>query len=597
MGKKVLFGILVCLVILTVLSGSCGSTTPSTTQTASTSISTKTPATTATAATTTSISTTSTATKANWWDKFGEPQYGGTLTYRLYAVFNNFDNYTAQGSIYNVWLETLWAWNWAVDRDMYSFKIMYTPDEYMQGNLAESWELSDPQTITVHLRQGVKWQNKAPVNGREFTAYDVLEHYDRVLGTGSGYTKPAPPSYAMTTNAYDKVTAVDKYTVQIKFKKPGLILSTAMGDLSFIEAPESVKAEGGMAAFKNAVGTGPWIPNEYIDSTSLTCVKNPDYWRYDECHSKNKLPYADQYKVLYILDTSTAEAALRTGKIDLIESVSWQQADSLLKTNPELLKSTAMSPGPGLMPRCDKAPFTDINVRKALQLAIDLKGIAKYYGDTVDSTPMGMVSTQLGTFCYPYSQWTQSLKDEYSYNPTRAKELLAAAGYPDGFKTNAVASVNLDTQLLIVLKSYLKEINVDMEINNMDLPTWFAYVGAGKQDQMTYFNTTGLSAAPANLLQTFLSTNSRNYYKTNDPTYDALFAKYSTLTDSTKAGPIVMEADKYTLEQHWAIHTLPVPSFTLYQPYLKGYSGEFGAPGAFFGFYMARCWVDQKLKK
>ena len=85
----------------------------------------------------------------------------------------------------------------------------WVPERFMGGDqLAESWELTDPQTVTVYLREGVYWQDKPPVNGREFTADDVVYNYDRLLGTGSGFTEPIPYYFGMLT-AIDDVVATD----------------------------------------------------------------------------------------------------------------------------------------------------------------------------------------------------------------------------------------------------------------------------------------------------------------------------------------------------------------------------------------------------
>ena len=72
-------------------------------------------------------------------------------------------------------------------------KLIFCPTDYAKGELAESWEFTDPSTFVVHLRQGIHWQNIPPANGREFTADDVVFHFDRMFGLGDGFTTAAPP--------------------------------------------------------------------------------------------------------------------------------------------------------------------------------------------------------------------------------------------------------------------------------------------------------------------------------------------------------------------------------------------------------------------
>jgi peptide/nickel transport system substrate-binding protein len=539
-------------------------------------------------------------TQANWWDKFGTPQYSGTITYRLPQMSPNFDVYHFIGAESDLYYETLFTKNWVLDRKIYDFTTAVVPDEYVVGLLAESWEQPDAQTVIIHLRQGVHWQDKPPVNGREFTADDVVQHYDRILGTGSGYTSP-DLNYGFLTGNWEKATATDKYTVVFKFKMPSGLAFNSIADLmqvNSIEAPEYVK-QGDLQNWKNAVGTGPWMLTGFIDGTSFTYSKNPNYWGYDERHPQNQVPYVDTLKMILIPDIATSLAALRTGKIDVIGGqvgmLTWQQAKSLARTNPELQQVKVLGLAGGVMFRCDKVPFTDINVRKALQLAIDIPTIAKtYYGGMVDGIPCGMISPALKGYCFAYEDWPQELKDEYSYNPTKAKQLLAEAGYPDGFKTNVVISSTGDSALMQVIRSYFMDIGVDMEIRQMEFATYETYTRAGKHDQMVAGG--GGSTNPIQFtISGFQSTNPTNVNFTNDSGYDEIFAKFMAATDPAEVKQWVREADRYALEKHWSAVVCPTAIYNAWQPYIKGYSGE----ALHFGqaHIWARLWIDQSLKK
>ena len=108
----------------------------------------------------------------DWWDKFGEPEYGGTITLRVNQLDPGFDNITFFGGQWQFWFEKLWTNDWVLDRDIFDFTPMFCPEEFQTGLLAESWELPDYQTIIVNIHKGVHWQDKPPVNGREFTSPD-----------------------------------------------------------------------------------------------------------------------------------------------------------------------------------------------------------------------------------------------------------------------------------------------------------------------------------------------------------------------------------------------------------------------------------------
>ena len=89
---------------------------------------------------------------------------------------------------------------------------------------------------------------------------------------------------------------------------------------------------------KHAIGTGPFICTEFVSGSSLTMSRNPNYWGYDERYPKNQLPYVDKLNFLIIPDLATALAALRTGKVDVMDNVPNTQVQSVAKSNPEILQ-------------------------------------------------------------------------------------------------------------------------------------------------------------------------------------------------------------------------------------------------------------------
>ena len=254
-------------------------------------------------------------TGANWWDKFGEPQYGGILKFRTAALGGtNVNVYRPTGAPYHHWLERLFNFDWTIDREEYSFKGQFVAVEHHVGVLAESWEQVDPLTFIVHIRKGVYWQDKPPVYGRAFTAHDVQYQYDQLLGTGSGATEPNPFLIDTIPNI-ERVVATDDYTVEFRFKQANafniydiIMPSRTTG----IITPREWAEQGDLNNWRNAVGTGPWILTDVMEGTYFNYSRNPNYWGYDERHPENQLPYLDEFRVVQIADMSAALAALRT---------------------------------------------------------------------------------------------------------------------------------------------------------------------------------------------------------------------------------------------------------------------------------------------
>lgn len=533
----------------------------------------------------------------NWWNKFGTPQYGDRIVVQAEMMFGNFDPSLSM-DLCNYEFDSMFFDDWTLDREIYSFQDgpPAVPEDYHIGLLAESWEWPDAQTMIVHLRKGIRWQNKPPTNGREFTAYDVEYHFDRLLGTGSGFTQPNA-SWSRQMAAFQKVYATDNDTVVYKFNKPSFIynFSSAITYSDNFEAKEAVSPTNLYKDWRTAVGTGPWIIADWVSGSSMTLDKNPDYWYHDERYPENKIPYADQVVLLCIPDKTTAMAALRTRKIDALLNLSWQQAETLANTNPELMQASHITSGGYISLNFRREPFSDIRVRKALQMAIDREAIAKsYYNGLVDWKPTGILYPPTKGYIIPYDDWPQEFKDEYSYNPTKAKQLLAEAGYPQ-FPMNVIMSSGWagDVNLAQIIKSYFKDIGVNMEISVMEDPTFMALTREMKLEA-------SMEVAPGY----FGTRMSIDMWRSNsfmgairgDAGYDALADKYNNAASVAEAKKVATEIQMYCVPKHWMISVTPLPLFNTWQPYLKGYSGEYGLTVRSSSGYWARIWIDQDLK-
>ena len=554
-------------------------------------------------------------TKGNWWNKLGKPQYGGEMTIRASRNIVNFDPYFGGALVHLVtaWMERLVADDWTLDPAVFDYKPLWHPSRYLKGQLADSWEFTDPSTYVAHLRKGIRWQDIPPANGREFVADDVVFHFNRLYGLGGGFTKPSPFNAPVTAfQDLISVTAADKYTVVFKFRiaNPEIIMETLHAiDLAMcIENPDAIRQWGDVRDWHHAIGTGSFMLRDFVPSSSATLVKNPNYWGYDERYPHNKLPYIDTVKYLFIPDDAAALDAMRAGKIDVIDCVSPVQAQVMRKTNPEILQIlTPLPPTISLDPRIDVAPFNDIRVRQAMQKAIDLPAIAKdYYHGLVEPYPDTLTSRYMKGWGFPYEEWPQDLKDEYAYNPTAAKKLLADGGYPNGFKTNVVADTAGDMDLLQIIKSYFAHIDIDMEIRPMETNVWNDFVLLGrKHDQLVHHPAghLGHTSAPLRDLNRFLTASPNNYGMVSDPVFDTLYAKAKAATTLDEVLRIFRDANEYVARQHIAISVLQPMAYSLCQPWLKGFNAQFGSTwGAAAGpgmlsFYLGRFWIDQKLKK
>ena len=596
MKRKCIWLILSCLLALTLLLASCGTKTTETT----TSTTTTTKQTTAITTKTTTAVTTAPTTSAQL------PTYGNELVIRTRVNVDHFDSYYygtawAGDMVQSFYAESLGTINWALDRNIWNFQTRVRPTEYRAGLLAESYEQPDLATVIFHLHKGINYQDKSPVNGREFTSDDVVYHYNRQLGLGSGFTAKSPYRTHEQYTPIVSVTANDKYTVTFKYKTPSIdMLDNLLDDFGFanIICKEVVQKYGDMEDWHNAVGTGPYFLTDYVSGSSVTLVKNPNYWGHDERYPQNQLPYMDKVRILIIPDDQTALSGLRTAKIDLTgtygDELDWVQVKGLKASNPEIMQVARPATGVGLDFRVDKTPFTDIRVRKAMQMAVNLDEIAaSYYGGTIDGTPYGQLGPAHKGYFTPFAQWPAEIKAGYAYNPEGAKKLLAEAGYPSGFKTNIVLSTNAEMDLFEIAKDMLLKIGIDMEIRTMDPTALTAFTRAGKHDQLVAGVPGGVDP-PRICLNRRYTGHATNLSYNNDKAYDAIVDQYYVATDAATAKKVITQADDYAIAKQWRVVLAGTQvRYSIFQPWVKGYSGEYYNTAV----HWARIWINSDLKK
>jgi peptide/nickel transport system substrate-binding protein len=240
----------------------------------------------------------------------------------------------------------------------------------VEPDVAERWEVPDDTTYLFHLRQGVKWHNKPPVNGRELVAEDVKFTFDRFL------TIEGNPERQLLESV-DRVEVMDRYTVKFLLKEPFVwlldILASAI--CVWIMAPEVAAKYGDFKKVETAIGTGPFLLEQYDPNVKSLFWRNPDYFL-------PGLPYVDGVEWLVVEDESTGLAMYRTGQLDAGSGLQWdvRQADldSLKQSHPHLrYQDMLANNATTIWMRTDKSPFTDVRVRRAISHAINRQGLIK----------------------------------------------------------------------------------------------------------------------------------------------------------------------------------------------------------------------------
>ena len=549
------------------------------------------------------------------------PEYGGTLTWAAKVFPPGIDP----------WFNTGWAQHliggvnerlafadWALSRDIWRGELyqVVTP-EMSTGSLAESWSMPDDTTFIFNIRQGVNWDNKEPVNGREFDAYDVEWNYHRFLGLGD-FTEDGPSTGkgGVTQGAeIVSVTATDKWTVEIKLAKPQLDVLGKMLNNYFIVLPRDVIEKYGDAKdWRNVVGTGPLRLTEFVEGSSATWVKNPGYWGFDEKFPDNRLPYIDEYRSLLMPDMSTRLAALRTGKLDMMSNVgdayitSIDDVVSLQQTNPEMEFWPIFSRPSGTFYFNQSLPLMqDVNVRKALQMAVDRETInATYNKGLGDPAPYGLVGQFTPEYSWPYEEWPDEVKHEYEYHPEEAEALLDAAGYPRGadgyrFIIKLGHFDRWDATYPELVIGYLDAIGVKGELEVFGTAEIGAALNADTLEYGLFTSYYGYFGGPGLIGYTFgavtklLGGTSAN--KMNDPRMDELYLAAIETTDIEEFKRIQRQSDEICVREHCGLVKSNIPNHFVNQPWVQGYFGEAGMGWGERMTHLARLWIDSELKE
>ena len=550
------------------------------------------------------------------------PEYGGTLTFanKLATVYIDSFYGGFAGSTQSGFTEKLGIAKWEIDRNVFNLQSGYVPLSVIRGSLAERWEQPDPNTYIFHLRKGVHWHDKAPMNGRELTADDVVFNWHRMMGMGEfAEAGGSPHQGQITAIPFESITATDRYTVVFKTTEAqqDTLRNLVIHHAAWVYPPEVIQEHGDIQDWRHAVGTGPYMLTDVVEGVSMTFTRNPDYWGFDEKYPDNRLPYIDELTGLIMTEEATIVAGLRSGGIDYIGLPggggaflsSIDQAESLRENNPELvLTAWAYRSENAVQFKMMEPPFNDVNVRAAMQMALDPESINDtYYKGFADTTPRTRIGDALAGYTVPFDEWPEDLKGEYAYNPQEAERLLDAAGYPRGadgirFETDLTIIDLLDVDYYQLAAEYWKGIGVDVGIILLDRP---AFIAASQG--LTYEGMSStVSSYDFDALEAIRGYHSSSVGKSGtgasqtglqDPVFDALFDAAQAADNVEEQQRVVREIDLYLARIHALVWSPKPPQFNVNQSWVKGYNGEIDLGWGDRNAVFSRIWIDQDLKR
>jgi peptide/nickel transport system substrate-binding protein len=469
----------------------------------------------------------------------------------------------------------------------------WLPADSIRGELAESWQFKeDPMRVEVQLRKGVMFPEKPGVmKARELTADDVVFSYNRL--------DKSPKKIAGYFDHIAKVEATGKHTVVFTFKEYNAEWDYRFGWGYYSGIIPKEVADAGAGNWKNINGTGPFLLTDYVQGSAYTFTKNPNYWDTETiAGQKYKMPFVDKIVYRTIRDEATWLTALRTGKLDILEACRWSAVDELKKSAPQLKWSKYLSMGANFLSmRMDTKPFDDVRVRRALNMAVNKQEILKsYFGGQGVMLGFPMHPDYAGYY-EPLESMPASVKELFTYNPEKAKKLLAEAGYPKGFTFKVqTAAQNPDADLLALISAYLEQVGVKMEIQTLE---YGAFLSAMTTRTVApgYFMLNSPTNPTTTLRKQFVKGQQWNVSQYNDPEFDKKMAAVFAERDESKRQTALRALTREVLDKAPYIWLPAQYIYTAWWPWVQNYGGELRAGATPPGPIHARVWIDQEMKK
>ncbi len=431
----------------------------------------------------------------------------------------------------------------------------------LEPGLAESWEISEDGTeYTLKLRQGITFHDGEPFNAQ---AVDFAMR--RAFDPDFEYYNSASTVGFILVGLQD-TEVIDDYTIKLKLAKPNAAFLEFLGyGAGRVVSPKAVREHGNEYLIEHPVGTGPFRFVEWEKGQKVVLERNPDYWR-------EGFPKAAQLIFVPIPEPTARVTALLTGQVNMIVVV---PPDSIpeIKSNPDLVYDQ----GPGnhywfIVLNTKEGPFADKRVRQAANYAVDKEGLA-------NSILNG--SAKVATQAMPEANWSYAPDvTGYPYDPEKARELLAEAGYPDGFKTKMIIPVSgsgmmIPVQMNEYIQGNLRDVGIEVEIQSYE---WVSYLGIwvqGLGTEVTMNNQSIMSSEPyvLNFLLNgnFTPPNGWNTGWYDNPEVNTLLDSALAVADRKERAKIYAEAERLVVEDAPWIFVVNDLQPMAYSNKVKGY--------------------------
>lgn len=428
-----------------------------------------------------------------------------------------------------------------------------------EGNIvyetAESYEVSDDGlTYTFHLREDAKWSD-----GSDVTANDFINTIMRALDPENGGAIYANMLYDIQgaeeyhngeATAEDvKVIAVDDKTLEFDLDSPCAYFLKMMSVPVFYPSKEGLATNDDAEWYKDpakSLGNGAFCMESYTDGVGYTVVKNEYYWQKDKVN-------LDRINVSFITDTTALLAGYQTGEMDVVTGLPDYVADDY--TEEDGLFIWTMLTSKYILPNLSVEPLDNELVREAIALALNREELCAAIGN--DYRPSVNFVAEYMTSLTGEGYFKDDVDPLFTEDETRAQELLAEAGYPDGegFPTLTYKYPNSEKDSLLAqgIQAQLKSVlNIDIELVGEEDGVWSTDREEGNYDLIRTSWTADFND-PINFLSLYLSGSSSNYNGVADEAFDEAIANSNAATDAAERSEALHEAQNILVSQNFYV--------------------------------------------
>ena len=418
------------------------------------------------------------------------------------------------------------------------FEGLVKPDT--DGNLipavAESYSVNETgDEYTFTLREGVLFHNGAAV-----TVGDVLYSLTRAAGLETG----------------EPLVATLSGVASVRAEGDDIIVTLSAPDTEFLAYMTVAIIPDGNDPSEELIGTGPFRYVTRTPQESLVLERFDDYW--------GEGAYLDKVTYKVIEDSETMVMSLRSGAIDLANHLEASQVAELTELT---VLEGSMNLVQALYLNNAVAPFDDIRVRQALCYLIDKDAVIALAGEGH--------GTALGSSMYPAfgRYFDDTLTDYYTPDVEKAKELLAEAGYPDGFTFTITVPSNMTPHVdtAQVLAEQLKAGGITAEINLVEWNTWYTDVYQGREFEATVCGMDASTLTASAMLLRFTSDSGKNFIGFANEEYDSAYAAAVASTDEAEQTELFGRCQRILTEQAANVYIQDLAEFVAMNPALEGY--------------------------